>query len=170
MENQTKWPFVTLPSFPYQAAITRRITGALMIATNPMVEDINRNEWENYIVRDDGSSWMQDSLDYQNAVLLRPESNTALEYNNTNSDSININTTLFYPIRSSFPSKERDPGPGPYVVSWLLIYTQRFTERLRIRYRPKALTSVKLLSKCYKIDNLYLHVYCFCISSYPQIK
>lgn len=108
MENKKTWPFVTIASFPNHGAIVRSLTVSLLIGTNPIVNESNRADWEEFIVGNE-SSWRKESCEYQ--VDLYPN---ALELNDP-AASLNIYQSS-YPIqKSSFPS-ERDPGPGPYLV------------------------------------------------------
>ena len=48
---------VTLSSFQQRASTARKQSGALFLHINPMVEDYEKKEWEQFVVSND-SYWM----------------------------------------------------------------------------------------------------------------
>jgi hypothetical protein len=51
------WPFVTLSSFQQRSATAREQSGSLFVHINPIVTDIERLEWEKFVVGED-AYWM----------------------------------------------------------------------------------------------------------------
>lgn len=49
------WPFVTLSAFQERAASARSLSKSLFLSINPIVNDTDRSEWEDYVGEED---WM----------------------------------------------------------------------------------------------------------------
>lgn len=122
MENNKTWPFVTMASYPTRGAIARSLTGALVVGTNPIVNENLRSQWEQYIVGNE-SYWMQESYQYQ--ADMYPNYNSAIEFRDP-ATSFNIVNQSNYPILLSHFSSEVDSGPGPYLVRYKRITNPRF--------------------------------------------
>jgi hypothetical protein len=54
---KSNWPFVTLPSFQQRAASARILSNALFITSVPIVNENNRDAWEEYSVGEN-KYWM----------------------------------------------------------------------------------------------------------------
>jgi hypothetical protein len=51
------WPFVTIPNFQERAKIAHDSSKSIFVSIHPVVTDMNRRMWEQYVLTD-GSSWM----------------------------------------------------------------------------------------------------------------
>ncbi len=51
------WPFVTLSNFQERAGSARRISGAIYVSINPIVESNQLSDWESYVLSQ-ANSWM----------------------------------------------------------------------------------------------------------------
>jgi uncharacterized membrane protein len=57
VDHTRTWPFVTLSSFQQRSATARDQSGSLYVHINPMVNESDRQEWEDFVVGED-ASWM----------------------------------------------------------------------------------------------------------------
>jgi len=55
--HDKSWPLMTLPAFQERAATARSLSGSLFLSINPIVNETNRLEWEQF-VEEEGSDWM----------------------------------------------------------------------------------------------------------------
>jgi len=55
LREERGWPFVTLLSFQERAALARSLSESLFLSINPIVNESDRSEWEDYVRDED---WM----------------------------------------------------------------------------------------------------------------
>jgi len=57
IHHDGSWPFMTIPAFQERAATARSMSGSLFLSINPIVNETDRLEWEDYVKGED-SDWM----------------------------------------------------------------------------------------------------------------
>lgn len=55
---ETKWPFITVPHFHQTTSTVRSLSGALYVSFAPLVTNVQREEWEEYVALPPSKSWM----------------------------------------------------------------------------------------------------------------
>jgi hypothetical protein len=55
--SNESWPFVTMSNFQQRAGSARRISGAIYVSINPIVQSNKLSDWERYVLSD-ANSWM----------------------------------------------------------------------------------------------------------------
>jgi hypothetical protein len=57
VDHRRSWPFVTLSSFQQRSSTARKLADALFVTISPIVSELNRKEWEDFVTLED-SYWM----------------------------------------------------------------------------------------------------------------
>lgn len=65
VDHVREWPFVTLSSFQQRSTTAKQQSGAISIATHPIVYRENRLRWENYTRLDVDRHWYEEGREYQ---------------------------------------------------------------------------------------------------------
>jgi len=107
------WPLVTLSSFQQRSSTARSLSKALFVSLNPLVPEVSRSEWEEYVVSED-AYWIEQGFEYQEDIgldVFEPdwEENRRLQFGAEPGSS-----PIYY--RGTNGTKITDPGPGPYLV------------------------------------------------------
>ncbi|CAB9517624.1 Receptor-type guanylate cyclase gcy [Seminavis robusta] len=116
VDHEKSWPFVTLSSFQQRASTARKQSGALYVHINPMVEDIEKGAWEEFVVSED-ADWVQQGLDYQKDVGLLGFEPEMDGYENLHL----FNGSDTWPIwRRDYMRRvvPEDAGTGPFMPTW----------------------------------------------------
>jgi hypothetical protein len=54
--NRSNWPFVSLPAFQQRAASAKKLSGCVLLAICPIVNETEEEEWQQYVANNSG--WM----------------------------------------------------------------------------------------------------------------
>lgn len=65
IDHSRKMPFITLSSFQQRSSTTKRLSGAILIQTHPIVWNEERALWENYTRYNDDNKWYKEGRAYQ---------------------------------------------------------------------------------------------------------
>jgi len=145
VDHLRSWPFVTLSSFQQRSSTARSLSGALFVSINPYVNETQRVEWERYVVSND-SYWIEEGFQYQKQLgldIFEPTLERSLKQKPDRCLQIDVGD----PPRSSIFTLENgnemveDPGPGPYMVSWLAGWMVGF-----VPYRSPAICTMLFLT------------------------
>ena len=55
--SNESWPFVTMTNFQERAGSAKRISGAIYVSINPIIQSNQLSDWESYVLSD-ANSWM----------------------------------------------------------------------------------------------------------------
>lgn len=138
VDHVRTWPRVTLSSFQQRAGTAKTISGALFVGLAPFVEEADRRDWEEYVVSDD-AYWIDEGFAYQeelgiNHFIKNWEERRRLQYSSNQSLPI-----YFFGDNGTVVT---DPGPGPYLVSCIIIMVAvSFSETGANTYLPSALAA-----------------------------
>lgn len=69
VDHSRDWPFVSLSFFQQRAFVAKGNSGALQVSIAPLVRQVDRDLWEQYVVSDEAEvDWIEQALDYQRGV------------------------------------------------------------------------------------------------------
>jgi hypothetical protein len=111
IDNNDKWPFVTLKSFQRHASVARSMSKAVFVGFCHYVEEEDRSAWESY-TGVDTSNHLIDSYNYFDSMGI-----PSVKVN----DLISVDWMVpgkVLPIYDLLMNGTiiQDPGPGPYLV------------------------------------------------------
>jgi hypothetical protein len=121
LTNST-WPFVTLTRFQRRANVVRELSGAMFVQIVVIVEEEDREEWENYTAQE--QSWIAEAVEYQERTgTNRLFSNIPQLTVVRNPPSSIIHYDYRTAAKKIFGWDENynfsvSEGPGPYQVQW----------------------------------------------------
>lgn len=105
-----EWPFITLPRFEERVSAVRRSANLEILGFLPVVETMEREDWEAYSVQEQG--WIQESY---NAVATSADLGSGLDSKSNNSNTDERSTPIvIIPIES--PTSQ-PAGPVDYSIS-----------------------------------------------------
>lgn len=117
VDHVRTWPRVTLSSFQQRAGTAKAISGALFVGLAPFVKESDRRDWEEYVVSDD-AYWVDEGFVYQEELGLEGFNKNWEERRRLQFTS-NQSLPIYY--FSENGSVVTDPGPGPYLVRFIII-------------------------------------------------
>jgi hypothetical protein len=115
------WPFITLSSFQERSATARSLSGAVFVSLNPVVNDPQRADWEEFVVENSG--WIPEGHEYQEdlevdefekQVEMLGVGDTGATSWIDDSNTTDVREEIYYEEEDK---TWIDPGPGPYLPS-----------------------------------------------------
>ena len=107
------WPNVTLPDFERQATATSRIAGVMSLFLVPLVQDWQREQWEEYSVAN--QAWLEEGLEVQKEEDRRRRAQNSIVLGWEEDNDLSIPEKI-YRVEGLAPAPEN--GPGPYLPQW----------------------------------------------------
>lgn len=121
VQNQSQWPFVTVPNFQIRAITTQQMSKAVVLGLSPLVPGQDIGQWEAYSMTH--QYWMDDTLNQQEKLFDTLYNSNAMQVvwqEDSRDNALPIPSSVYQIKRNGYPTVINPPIPKYVLPMWEL--------------------------------------------------